>query len=382
LSARTDKLSILHFAAPARFGGLESVLRQLAVGSSRRGHEVAVALILSPGDVSHPLVAELRAQGVSVVAVHVGDRNYLGERAQVRALCRRVRPDIVHTHGYRCDVVDGAVARREGIPVVSTCHGFIESNWRGRWQQWLQRRALRHFNAVVAVSSSIESKLEAAGVPKSRIHLVRNAAPADIEYLSRDDARRSLGIGNGQLIGWVGRLSDEKGPDVALDAFARLDGSSARIVFIGSGRDGAQLRERAATLGIDDRVIWCGAVREAARLYRAFDAFLISSRTEGTPMALLEAIGAGVPIVATRVGGIPAVVDSSCACLVESEDVVALGRALSETLNNSNLAAQRAENARKRVAENFSVDGWLRAYDSVYYACVNGSARNRRPAAK
>src|SRR5687768_13527308 len=123
-------ISILHVVAPAHFGGLESVVRELAAGHIRHGHTVRVALVLSPGDQSHPLVHALEAAGVTAIPRYIRNRGYLSERRAVRALCRQHRPDIVHTHGYRSDVVDGGVARSEGIPVVSTCHGFIDSAWR------------------------------------------------------------------------------------------------------------------------------------------------------------------------------------------------------------------------------------------------------------
>ena len=359
-------LSILHVVAPARFGGLESVVQELAAGHTRDGHEVRVALVLSPGDQPHPLAIALRAAGVTAVPIEIGDRDYRGERRAIQALCRQHRPDIVHTHGYRSDVVDGVVARSEGIPVVSTCHGFIDSAWRGRAHQWLQRRALRRFDAVVAVSQTIQRRLINAGVDPGRIHLVANAAATVEQLLSREEARRRLELPNGPVIGWVGRLSSEKGPDVALESFARLGRPDARLLFIGSGRDAQQLHARAVALGVSERVIWRGAVPNAGSLFPAFDVFLLSSRSEGTPMALLEAMSAGVPIVATRVGGVPDVIDSSSAHLAESGDVDAIATALRDVLRDPDAARSRSERARALLDERFAVEPWLSAYESIY----------------
>jgi len=359
-------LSIVHVAAPAHFGGLESVVRELAVGQLRRGHTVRVALVLSPGDRHHPLAVGLETDGVTAIPLYVGNRDYRGERRAIRALCRQDRPDILHTHGYRCDVVDGTVARTEGIRVVSTCHGFIEASWSGRLYQWLQRRALRRFDAVVAVSRAIQQRLIEAGIESERIHLVPNAVATGRAALSREEARRLLQLPNTPVIGWVGRLSAEKGPDIALEAFARLGHPDAHLVFVGTGREAAQLYARAATLGVSNRVIWRGPMPNAGTLLRAFDAFLLSSRTEGTPMALLEAIAAGVPVVATRVGGVPDVVDSLSAYLVESDDVGGIAAALAEVLENPDASRAKAERARKHLEERFAVEPWLSSYDSIY----------------
>jgi glycosyltransferase involved in cell wall biosynthesis len=363
-------LSIMHVAAPAHFGGLESVIRELSAGLVKRGHTVRVALVLSPGDHSHPLARALDAEGVETLPVYVGDSDYRGERRAIRALCQHYRPDVLHTHGYRCDVVDGGVGRAAGIPIISTCHGFIESNWRGRVHQWLQRRALQKFDAVVAVSEGIRERLLHAGVNPRRVRVLPNALTAAREAATREEARKLLRLPDEPLIGWVGRISLEKGPDVALEAFAQLEERDACLVFIGTGRDATRLKHRAQMLGISDRIIWCGAVPDASRFFRAFDVFLLSSRTEGIPMVLLEAMDAQVPIVATRVGGVPEILDSQSAFLVESEDVEGLAAALASALGNPELARAKSDRAHQRVRERFAIEPWLSSYESVYQRIV------------
>jgi len=212
-----------------------------------------------------------------------------------------------------------------------------------------------------------------AGVPPRRVHLVPNAATAQVGALTRDEARRLLDLPDNLLIGWVGRLSAEKGPDVALEAFARMSNSHMRMVFLGSGRDQEQLQLRAEALGVSDRVIWRGPVPNASRFFRAFDAFLLSSRTEGTPMALLEAMAADVPIVATRVGGVPEVLDSQAAHLVESEDVDGIAAALAAVFADPDASRAKVERARKRLEERFAVAPWLSSYESIYRSVIRSA---------
>lgn len=370
------ELSILHVVAPAPFGGLESVLRALATGHVQRGHSVRVAAVLSGNTSAHPLVEALERDGVPTTVLSIEARGYLAERRAIRALCRDMRPDVVHTHGFRSDVVDGGVAHGEDLPVVSTCHGFIEGDFKGRLYQALQRRALRRFDAVIAVSAPIAARLRAAKIDEHLIHLIPNAFSPTRDLLSGEAARAALGIPVGPVVGWVGRLSEEKGPDLALNAFARLENSRAHLVVIGDGRERGRLRDQAQALGVSDRISWCGSVPDAGRFFAAFDALLLSSRTEGTPISLLEAMAARVPIVATRVGGVPQVLDESCALLVPAGDVDAMAGALNSALTDVVSARRRASAARQRLDERFAADDWLARHETLYRTVID-SRRQR-----
>jgi glycosyltransferase involved in cell wall biosynthesis len=372
-------LSILHVVAPAAFGGLESVVRALASGHAARGHAVRVAIVISPGSERHPFETALESDGIRVTPIRVGNRSYLAERRAVRTLCRIEKVDVVHTHGYRPDVVDGSVARGMGIATVSTCHGFIDAGLRGRFYQWLQRQALRRFDAVVAVSEPIAMRLKTAGVPASRIHVIQNVVAPRVAMLSREKARARIGLsGAAPVIGWVGRLSTEKGPDVALQAFAKLPAPTARLVMIGAGPDGVSLRQQADALGIADRVIWTGALPDARGVFAAFDVFLLSSRTEGTPIALLEAVAGSIPVVATRVGGVPDTLDPDAAALVESEDPDAMAAALAGILANAAAARDRARRAQAALAARFDRKQSLSQYESVYRAATRAKSLGKR----
>jgi glycosyltransferase involved in cell wall biosynthesis len=234
---------------------------------------------------------------------------------------------------------------------------------------------LRRFDAVIAVSASIASKLRASGVPQEKIHVVLNAFSAGSAPLSRQAAKRVLDAPNYPLIGWVGRLSREKGPDIALEAFAMLRHPHARLLIIGEGRDQSSLYERARELGVSDRILWRGVVANAERVFPAFDAFLLSSRAEGTPIVLLEAMAASVPIVATRVGGVPDVVDQSSALLVDAGDAKGIAQALDEVLSRPARAQARAKIALSKLTKQFGIEPWLSRYESVYRTVIRSDKR-------
>src|SRR6266516_2717552 len=275
---------ILHIVAPAEFGGLERVVHGLGCGLRDAGHDVHVAAVVAGPQEEDAFLTPLAEAGVQTHPLSVPLRGYVRERRAIAELCRSVRPDVVHTHGYRPDVVDAGVARSQGLPTVTTVHGFTGGGWKNRLYERLQCRAFRRFAAVVAVSRPLVERLRQSGVPAERIHEVPNAWRETVPPLDREAARHALGIPlRGFAVGWVGRLSHEKGPDVLLDALRHVTDLPLVVSMVGDGIERVSLEMRARHLGLDERVFWHGTVPDAGRLFRAFDVFVLSSRTEGTP---------------------------------------------------------------------------------------------------
>lgn len=370
-------IRVLHVFAPASYGGAEQVVTSLSSEQVRAGHNVAVAAILDQGVKKHPVVLALRDRGVIVREFRLPHRGYRRERAMVRELVQEVSPHVVHTHGYRADVLHGRVARRQGAALVATVHGFIGGGWKNRFYEWLQRRAYRHYDAVVAVSEPLVSDLAEGPVPRSHLYCIPNAWVGGTSFLARSEARRLLGLDGGRpWVGFVGRLGPEKGPDVFVDAIDLL-GGAANAVMIGDGRLRRELAERGRTARDagdtgKSSLHFSGMVPEAARYMKALDVFVLSSRTEGTPMALLEAIAAGVPVVATRVGGVPDVVSDEEAILVEPERPRELAAAIQRVLADPAAARDRAERAHQRLVDELGPDRWVARYDEVYRAAISG----------
>lgn len=371
--------SILHLLAPGEVGGLERVVQMLAAAQQRAGSQVTVAAVLDPGRSEHPLLEALRGVGVATRALVPPLRAYHRERRMVAELLQQVRPDVVHVHGYRADVIGAPVARRLGVATTSTVHGFTGGGWKNRLYERLQRRAFRRMDAVVAVSRPLHETLARDGIPSARLHLVPNAWAPDAAPLPRVAARRALGIGGDGVfrIGWVGRTSAEKGADVLIEALPALADVPLAVSIVGDGRERAGLEARAAVLGAADRIDWHGLVPDAGRHFSAFDAFVLSSRTEGTPIVLFEAMAAGVPVVATRVGGVPDVVSPAEALLVEPEAPRALAAAIRAVWRDPGAATTRAAAARERLASAFGPEAWVARYSDIYHQ-ICGSTREAR----
>lgn len=369
-------LTILHVLAPAKTGGLESVVRMLASGHAKLGHRVVAAACASASDGLHPFVQAMRGDGVETLQV---SSSCLNDLRELYDICRSTRPMVIHTHGYRSDVLGLILARRLSIHTISTVHGFTGGGPRNSAYEMIDRLALRGFDAVVAVSNTLGRQL-GRYVPRRHLHVVRNAyyeatqessmgysgtGGADL-FSQRHFLRAQLGVPDtAKVVGWVGRLSWEKGADVMIRALA-LCADNVVLALIGDGPERSSLEQLAVECGVAERIVWCGSRTNAAGYFPAFDVFALSSRTEGTPIVLFEAMAASVPIVATRVGGVPDVLSDREGKLVPAQDHRALASGIMAALSYPYVTRERAAAARARLRKEFSITPWLNKYEELY----------------
>lgn len=364
--------TIAQILAAGTYGGAESVVALLAGGLSERGHRVPVVLILDEKPNPHPFEEALRAEGREVHALRLAPRAYLEERRRLRLAIKALNPNLLHSHGYRADIQIGSACPRYAMPTMTTLHGFTGGNWRMRLYEALQIRALHRLSAISVVSNSIRDRLRRAGLPEDRIHLVRNAWKASGETVDRERARAELGLPPfAMVVGWVGRLSIEKGADVLIDALSMVSKRDVQVCIVGDGPETGPLRQRASRAGVADQIHWAGARPSAGRLFRAFDVFVLSSRTEGTPIVLFEAAAANVPIVATAVGGVPDVLREQDAVIVPPSRPDLLARAIEESLKDTPKRRARIAEARARLATQFALAPWLDLYEEIYSSLLS-----------
>lgn len=363
-------MRVLHVIAPAKVGGAESVVLGLCDALSGAGIGCGVAAILR-GNEPHPFPAAARARGIDTQELRAGHRDYLGLVLALRRAARRLGAQVIHSHGYLADVVAAAASWRGDVAHVSTLHGFTGDRAIDAFYDRIARFAQRRADAVIGVSAEIMDRLPARGVLGERAHLIRNAFAPARDALSREDARALLGItDDAPRIGWVGRVSSEKGPDLAVRALATLPPGAARLSVVGDGPARGEALALAEALGVADRIDWHGIRMGAARLLAAFDVLLLSSRTEGTPMILLEAMSAGLPIACTAVGGVPDMLSADEALLVAADDPGALGAAVLDAIRDRPAARARAASARARLAREFSSADWVASHIAVYLQVV------------
>ena len=354
-------------------GGAERHVVDLAVALHRRGDDVEVAC-----SADGPLAAELREHGVPVhVAMPrlVKRRTSLRYAWALRRLVRRTRPDVVHAHLYASAAAAAIATVGTDVPLV-VCEQ-TEAPWRSRRARVMSRWVYRRARVVVAVSEAIRDLLEDGfGVLPAKVALVRNSVtPVPADAAARDGARPPT-------IGTIARLHPEKGLHHLLEAAPRIAAAvpGARFAVVGDGPLRAELEAAAREHGVADRVEFLGARDDARRLMAGFDLLVLPSISEGTPLTIVEAMLAGLPVVASAVGGIPEqVVDGVTGLLVPPRDPDALAAAATRVLSDPELARRLGEAGRARAEAEFSHATTIRRIDAVYARAV-GASRTRVPA--
>lgn len=382
-------LHVLALIDSLNWGGAERLLADLALGCRPAGVRLSVAYL---ADVhGSPAAARLRAAGVEPVLVPIAG---LLRPAAVRAVRRhvaRVAPDVVHTHLTYADVLGGLAARSLGIPAVATLHVAEQRrDIRGRAKAALAARVRRHCaGRVLAVSDSARGAcLAATGELPARIVTVRNGTAARPVPGAGAAVRAELGIAPDELVaGIVTVLRAGKGHDVAIAAtrmlrrrFPRL-----RLLVAGDGPAAPEVRRMAAALG--DGAILTGHRSDVMELLDAVDVLVHPSRADALPTVLLEAMAAGVPIVASAVGGIPEIVEHGTSGILVDEATGAreLAAAMATALADADLRRRLADGGRARLTAEFSAERWAErlrcAYDDVLHAHEPRAAPGRAPAA-
>lgn len=330
---------------PPSMGGIQAHVRLLGESLARAGANVVVLTRAMAG-----VEARAREPHLEVLRVGRADgspalRTATFVAAAADAL-RRLRPCVVHAHQL-LSPVSAALAARPFLraPLVVNPHacGPLGDVGTLSAQGPLGRARLRatvgNAQAFVAISGPIEQELRAAGADPARIHRLVNGVelnrfrpPREGE---RSASRVALGVSpTAPLVAYVGRLSHEKGVDVLLHAWPLLQQQvpAAELLLAGDGPARTALEAQVLALGLGRAVHLLGAVSDPERVLRAADAAALPSRTEGLPVALLEAMASGLPVVATAVGGTPEVLDGDTGQLVPPEDPPALARALAQAL--------------------------------------------------
>lgn len=349
-------------------GGAEVVLLQLAEELERRGHTV---VHIGPVNGVGWLGERIREAGMAsdtFTLRRAVDPSCAGRLADT---LRRHRIDVVHSHEFTMCVYGAAAARRLGIPHVTTMHGNQKMTKKLRRRVAL-RWAFRQTRTVVACSEATrQDLLEQLGVPPATIHTIRNGVP---ERVGRGEpVRAELGLaGDDVLIVCIGNIVERKGHIVLLRALAELEDRGEtmpwQVAIAGAHRDGAPaLRSLIAERGWESRVHLLGARDDVPDLLAAADILAMPSLWEGLPLAILEAMFAGLPVVASRTSGIPeAVLHERTGLLVEPGQPAPLAAALHRLLADPALRLRMGEAGRQRAREEFSIarmtDRYLAAY--------------------
>ena len=304
-------------------------------------------------------------------------------------LMKRERPDIVHTHTAKAGALGRLAARMAGVPVVvHTFHGSVFDGYFGPrvagFFQWVERMLARSTDAIVAVSERVAADLiERRIATREKIAVVPLGLELDrfrdVE-LHRGELRRELGLPlQARLVGCVGRLVPIKDLPTLLRAMVELAVAQPEAVLLvaGDGPERPALERQAHRLGLGSRVRFLGFRDDLERIYADLDVAVNCSLNEGTPVSLIEAMAAGVPVVATSVGGTPDLLEEGrLGKLVPPAEPTALGAGLSEILSSTNGRLERiTSRARRSVTQRFGLERLLGDLDTLYVGLVAAQKR-------
>lgn len=294
--------------------------------------------------------------------------------------------DIIHAHDYKSDLLAYLIRRVYPIPIMTTIHGWITNSWKTKAYIAVQKRLLRSFDRVIAVSPAIRRELLSKGVPDHRIALIYNAIVMEnyrAEAHPAGEFRRSLGLeARVPLVGNVGRLSPEKGQRDFLMAAARLPEqfSGTHFVLVGDGPDRSDLEGLCVELGIRDRVHFTGHLTDVRPVFRDLDLLALTSHTEGFPNVVLESLSMGTPVLATAVGGTPDIVhDGKSGILVSARDLDAIAAGLEKFLSDHGFAEETVVAGRQMVEEKFQFSVRVEKVSALYEDLME-EWRGSRPA--
>jgi glycosyltransferase involved in cell wall biosynthesis len=360
------------------FGGIEQVVLNL-LDHMEPGVQLYPVVFTRTDTADSIFFEELRARRVVHEALIVNNvrpvyvANPLVNLRQALAIFRRERFDLVHCHGYRANMFGVMLAKSCGIPAVATCHGYIPNDRKLRFYRALDGHLLRRFTRVVAVSPAMKDELVSdRGVDAARIDVIPNAvaevSPSERERRRRDMRARLQVRDGGFVFGYVGRLSPEKGVEHFLAAARLLAGRGvrARYLVVGDGPDRPRLEGLASEMPTSE-VTFAGFQRDTDSWFAAMDAFVLPSLTEGTPVALLQAMAHGLPAIASNVGGVPAVIAHlDTGLLVPPGEPDRLADAMARVLEQPETGRGLATRARESIARRYGTQEWIARTVGVY----------------
>lgn len=374
----------VHLTSSTFFGGPER--QMLGLANALVFDAQTVFCSFKEGGLSGAFLDEAQRQGFEAHSLEHDTPNFSSAVRELTDQLRGTSADILFCHGYKSSILGRFAARRAGIPVVAVSRGWTYENSKVRVYELLDRINLRWMDRVVCVSEAQAAKVLRAGVPEQSIVVIPNAIDS-ARFRDRDPGAR-LELENlfpqriRRIVGAVGRLSPEKGFTDLIDAAALIARQDSTVGFalFGDGVLEQALRARIVAHGLSERFVLAGFRPDLDRVFPHLDLLVQSSHTEGMPNVVLEACAAGVPVVATAVGGTPEIVeDSVSGHLVPIGDPATIARVVLRVLDDEAHSQSLANRAQQRIRSSFTFEAQAASYRALLHELTahRSQARNR-----
>ena len=371
-----NRTTVMHLRGSLGLYGAERVILNLASRIDKERFNLIILCLREPDGKSEDFVRRASALQVPVACVDVHGRLDVRAIQAIRAIIRSRNVTIVHSHDFKSNLY--ALLATIGLSVkrVATAHGTTKDSLMRRAYLFVDERFLyRRFDAIVAVAGQLRNRLVGFLDP-DRVSLIQNGIDAALVETEAAAAAPPLPPPDGRkTFAVIGRLLPDKGHRFFLDAFAEVLASHPDVaaLFVGDGPEARALASRIEALGLADAVCLCGTRADMQNVYRRIDYLVIPSLTEGLPNVLLEAFAWKVPILATRVGDIPALVrDGHSGYLVPPGDSPALAKGMKALLDHPDTARAMAEEGHCILQRGFTACRMARDTESLYERVLQG----------
>ena len=365
-------MKILHITKHLNRGGITSYLLSLSIALSKRGHSVIVAS--SGGELKKDFLGNsIRHIDIPINTKKEISPSVLFSYAILNRMLSKEPVDLIHAHTRGAQVLATLLSRRFKIPLVTTCHGFFKPRWHRRiFPCW--------GNKVIAISSQVKNHLiRDFKVNSKDIYLIHNGVDLDkFKSYSQGEAqelKKEIFLPEGSIVvGTVARFSTVKGLDYLVKAlpFILKENDKVVLLLIGYGEEENKLKAIAKDLKIQDKVIFFKPTRDSYMYLSLIDIFVMPSIQEGLGLSILEAQAYKIPVVASRVGGIPDIIeDNVTGILIESKNVLSISQAVLRLINDKNLCAYIKDKAYEKLNHKFSTEKMVLDTERAYKEIVH-----------
>jgi len=370
-----DGVKVLQLISSGGYYGAENMLLNLCASQQKAGCQNSLMIFYNVHAPNVEFYERARRRGLSVRMVHCQGRADWRAVRQIEECIQEDGIQLVHTPGYKADLYGYVAARRSGKPIVATCHNWLGGTPALGIYNHLDRMALKRFHGLAAVSDSVAHRLLAAGVPARKIRTIANGI--DVQTFERACPSQALNFDGSKVVGMVARLDLKKGFEYLLRAASELHSAfpGLKVVIVGEGPDRNEIEGMIQRFGLQSNVILAGQHSDMPGIYAAMDVFVLPSLNEGLPMTILEAMAASRPVIATRVGAIPRVIqDGETGLLVDPGDTDGLRNALARLLADSDLCSRLGAAGHDWVSRNYTSEAMALKYRQMYDDVLGTSA--------
>lgn len=367
-------MNILHLIDSGGMYGAEYVVLNLM----RRQREIGLNTILgsigTEADGQKRIESKAAENGLQVEVFRMRNGPNVSGAIRIKRYAHSNNVDVIHCHGYKATILSGLLPFKYGkIPYISTLHGWTSTGlFTKMWAyECLDAVMAKRADRVVAVSHAMMENRRLKYFKISPLVIHNGISSVEDNYISEADSGLLAGVDKAKInLISIGRLSKEKGYDKLIKAVFHIKTKwnlNVRLFIIGDGPEKSNLAKLCREYGISDDVRFPGYLENACKIMKYFDIFVMSSLTEGMPITLLEAMRAGMPIVATAVGGIPEALDNGkCGILVPPGNELDLAKKIIQLYENTSVKEAISTKAKERFFEEFTVDKMEEKYRKVY----------------